>query len=93
MSSLVPTPNYRTNVRGDVVTINDKFLRANQVADKCGISRSTVYTLMNKSQFPPSHKITSDRVVWLEADIEEWMRLGAEQFYLTYGQNTTQQAS
>ena len=77
---------YRTNLRGEVVTINDRYLGPKEVSEKCSFHRSSIYRLMDKGEFPPSHKISSGRVVWLEADIEEFMRLGAENFKAVYGQ-------
>ena len=76
---------YRTNLRGEVISINDRFLRPADVAEKCGLHRSSLYRLMDKGQFPKTHKISSGRVVWLEADIEEFMRLGGEKFQEIYG--------
>jgi len=76
---------YRTNLRGEVISINDRFLRPADVAEKCGLHRSSLYRLMEKGQFPKTHKISSGRVVWLEADIEEFMRLGGEKFQEIYG--------
>ena len=81
----IQTPAYRTNVRGEPITINDRFLRAQQAADKCAIHRSTVYALMESYHFPQSIQVSRGRVAWLEADIEEFMRLGAEGFYQQYG--------
>lgn len=77
---------YRTNIRGEPITINDRFLRAKQAAEKCGINRATVYRLMDNYEFPPSHQITKGRVAWLEADVEEFMKLGAEGFNKLYGE-------
>ena len=76
---------YRTNLRGEIISINDRFLRPADVAEKCGLHRSSLYRLMGKGQFPKTHKISSGRVVWLEADIEEFMRLGGEKFQEIYG--------
>ena len=76
--------HYRRNLRGEVITSNDRYLRPD-VAEKCGIHRSTIYRLIERGQFPKSHKASSGRVVWVEEDIEEWMRLGAEKFHEFYG--------
>lgn len=78
--------HYRRNLRGEIITINDRYLRPADVAEKCGIHRSSIYRLMERGQFPKSHKASSGRVVWVEEDIEEWMRLGAEKFHEFYGQ-------
>ena len=85
MSQLIAADHYRRNVRGEVITINDRYLRPADVAQKCGMHRTSLYRLMDKGQFPKTHKISSGRVVWLEADIEEFMRLGSEKFQEIYG--------
>ncbi|WP_064435763.1 helix-turn-helix transcriptional regulator [Pseudoalteromonas neustonica] len=85
MSQVDASKHYRTNLRGEVITINDRYLRPADVAEKCGIHRSTIYRLIERGEFPKSHKASSGRVVWVEEDIEEWMRLGAEKFHEFYG--------
>jgi len=85
MSQSNVADHYRRNLRGEVITINDRYLRPSDVAEKCGIHRSTIYRLIERGQFPKSHKASSGRVVWVEEDIEEWMRLGAEKFHEFYG--------
>ena len=78
MSQTNVAEHYRRNLRGELITINDRYLRPADVAEKCGIHRSSIYRLMDRGEFPNSHKASSGRVVWVEADIEERMRLGAE---------------
>lgn len=84
MSSSLAQQHYRKNVRGEVVTIEDRYLRLKEIVEKTGVSRAQVYRLMESLKFPPSFSISVGRVVWLEADIEEFMRLGAENFKKAY---------
>jgi predicted DNA-binding transcriptional regulator AlpA len=83
----------RTNVKGKALTKDDRFMKAKEVVAVCSVSRPHLYNLINKFQFPPSFKITESRVGWLESDIDEWMRLGYQGFYETYGEKLKQRHS
>jgi prophage regulatory protein len=48
------------------------FLRRKDVEKRTGLTRSTIYDLMNKNQFPKPINITAGRVAWLETELEEW---------------------
>lgn len=59
-----------------------RFLRINQVSEKVGLSKSTVYERTNKKSkwydpsFPAGIRLGSgptSPVVWLESDIDTWM--------------------
>jgi len=47
-----------------------RFLTQHQVCERVGLSRSTIYKMMSKGTFPPSHKITEYAIRWLESDID-----------------------
>ena len=51
-----------------------RFLRVNQVVEKTGISRSTVYLYLNRGRFPRPVHISERLVVWVEDEIENWMK-------------------
>ena len=53
---------------------NPRFLRLNQVVEKTGISRSTVYLYLNQGRFPRPVHISERLVVWVEDEIENWMK-------------------
>jgi len=62
----------------NVVKHNDaerstRLLRLKQVINLTGLSRSTVYALMNRNQFPHSFPIGYRAVAWLEKDVEKWI--------------------
>jgi|GEM_PF-1130524 len=80
------TAHYRTNVKGEELTINDRLMNAKEVAKACGISRSAIYKLSQDNSFPPKHQITGVRVGWLEADVLEFIKLGAAGFKKVYGE-------
>ena len=50
-----------------------KFLRIRAVMDRTGISRSGVYTMVYKGQFPQPYKLGEKAVGWLEEDVENWI--------------------
>ena len=87
MSSLVP----KTNVKGESITIKDRFLSVKEVAEICGMSRPTIYRAMERNEFPLQHQITEGRVGWLKSDIEEYMRVGYLNFKLMYSEKIKQQ--
>jgi prophage regulatory protein len=50
-----------------------KLLRMQNVLEKTGLGRSTVYALIKKNDFPPSIKLSRRSVAWVEADIDHWI--------------------
>ena len=50
MSAQLAESHYRTNLKGEVVTIEDRYLRVKNVVEKCGISRAQIYNLMNTTK-------------------------------------------
>jgi prophage regulatory protein len=49
-----------------------KFMKLPDVIEKTGLSRSTIYLLMKKGDFPAQIKLGCKSVVWLEDDISQW---------------------
>lgn len=52
---------------------SERFLRLNEVMEKTGLKRSTIYNQMNKGEFPKSISITANSVAWLESEINSWI--------------------
>lgn len=50
-----------------------RYLRIAEVVSRTGVSRSTIYELMAKDEFPLAKRLTSRTVGWDEAAIEDWM--------------------
>lgn len=50
-----------------------KFIRINDVINKVGLGRSTIYELISAGEFPKRVKLYRQAVAWLESDIDEWM--------------------
>lgn len=54
-------------------TIEISMLNIKQVCTKCGLSRSTIYRLMNAGDFPKAVKLTAKRIAFRVEDIENWL--------------------
>lgn len=49
------------------------ILRRNQVQDRTGLSRSTIYLHIQKGTFPKPIKLGERSVGWLENEIDDWL--------------------
>lgn len=49
------------------------FLRLPEVMHLCGLSRSTIYELIRKGEFPPQVSLGGKNVAWLHSEITAWM--------------------
>ena len=66
----------RANFKGTIMTNYSsahRILRLEEVKRLTGLSRSTVYELMSKGNFPKSVKLGQHSVGWLEAEVIEWI--------------------
>lgn len=52
-----------------------KLLRIQQVAEMTTLSRSTIYRLIAKGEFPKGKNLSSRTVVWDESDVIDWIKL------------------
>ncbi len=50
-----------------------KFIRINTVKAKTGLSRTSIYTLMKRGEFPASISLGPRCVAWLETAVNSWM--------------------
>ncbi|MDY4280939.1 MAG: AlpA family phage regulatory protein [[Pasteurella] mairii] len=50
-----------------------RFINLDEVINRTSLTKSTIYDLMKKKQFPQSINITQIRVAWLESDIDRWI--------------------
>jgi prophage regulatory protein len=57
----------------------DKHLRRPAVESLTGLSRSTIYDLMAKGDFPKPVKLTAKAVAWPESAIADWLASRANQ--------------
>ncbi len=51
----------------------DKHLRRPAVEEITGLSRSTIYDLMSKGDFPRPVRLTGKAVAWPESAIADWL--------------------
>ncbi|WP_405598965.1 MULTISPECIES: helix-turn-helix transcriptional regulator [unclassified Pseudoalteromonas] len=82
----------RRTITGDCISENEKFLKLTDVAERCAISKSMVYKLMDDFKFPPCHRITKGRVFWLATDINTWRSMTPEHFHNQFGEQLKAQA-
>lgn len=54
-------------------SIEISMLNIKQVCTKCGLSRSTIYRLMDSGDFPKAVKLTAKRIAFRIEDIESWL--------------------
>ncbi|MCE8540279.1 AlpA family transcriptional regulator [Ruegeria pomeroyi] len=52
---------------------NLKILRRREVESIIKLSRSTIYNLMAKGEFPKPIKLGARAIGWLESDIRDWL--------------------
>lgn len=50
-----------------------RLLRIKEVMTRTGLSRSTIYELMSKGEFPKQVVLTERCVGWIEDEIQDWL--------------------
>lgn len=53
--------------------IGDRFLRLPQVVAKVGLTRASIYRIMNEGGFPKCRKLGVQAVAWKLSEIDAWM--------------------
>jgi prophage regulatory protein len=53
--------------------MTNKALRLPAVIEKTGLSRSSIYRLIQDGKFPPPVKLSARASAWFEHDINEWL--------------------
>ena len=53
---------------------NSNLLRLQQVMDRTGLGRSSIYAMARKGEFPKPIKIGLRSSAWLENEIRDWVR-------------------
>lgn len=56
-------------------TPHKQALRLPQVLSKTGLSRSNLYRLVARGQFPKGFKLSERTVVWDEAQVDGWLQM------------------
>ena len=65
-----PSSNYDAD---GLVPLGDRLLRRRQVEEMAGLSRSSVYRLMQEGVFPRPVRVGSNAVRWRLSDIIRWI--------------------
>lgn len=52
-----------------------KLLRFPAVRERTGLSRSTIWRLERRGEFPKHHRIAPNVVAWIEEEITSWIEL------------------
>lgn len=52
----------------------DRFMRLPEVISTCGLSRSTIYDLISREQFPSQISLGGKNVAWLASEVDDWMQ-------------------
>lgn len=56
------------------IALSHRFLRITDVSRITTLSKSYIYSLVAKGQFPKSFQIAPKVSVWTEASVREWMQ-------------------
>jgi len=67
-----PFPSF-LQAKSDKNESPNDLLRQKEVLKLTGLSRTTIYTLIQRGEFPNSIKISSRSVAWRRGDIWEWI--------------------
>jgi prophage regulatory protein len=59
----------------NAVRVLPKLLRFPAVRERTGLSRSTIWRLERRGEFPKHHRITANVVAWIEEDVVDWIEL------------------
>lgn len=51
-----------------------RLLRLPEVMHRVGLKRSAIYQRMSEGRFPKSRSLGPKCVVWVESEVEEWIR-------------------
>jgi prophage regulatory protein len=49
-----------------------RFLRLPVVSERTGLSRSQIYSLISRGEFPAQIRLSERASAWLEEEIQEW---------------------
>lgn len=51
-----------------------RLLRAGEVSQRIGVSRTTLWRMERDGRFPNRRRISDNIVGWLESDVNEWIQ-------------------
>lgn len=50
-----------------------RFLRLNEVKERVGLGRTSIYKLIGEGKFPKPVHVLGRNVAWIDSEIDEWM--------------------
>ncbi len=53
--------------------INNKLLKSTDITSNFGLSRSHMYALIQKGEFPKPIKLSERSSAWLESEVQAWI--------------------
>lgn len=56
-----------------MIESHEELLRRPAVERRTGLSRSTLYALVARGEFPPSIRITARAVAWTRSSVDRWI--------------------
>jgi prophage regulatory protein len=51
-----------------------RLIKLNEVLKITGLSKSSVYRLINQKDFPEQIRIIDNRVGWIESEVDDWVQ-------------------
>ena len=55
--------------------MNQRFMRLPEVKSVTGLSRSHIYDLISRGEFPSQYKLGGRASGWLESEVSDWVCL------------------
>ncbi len=52
-----------------------RFIRLPEVMDKVGLKKSKIWAMVKNEEFPQPIKLTAGTTVWIEEEVDQWIRL------------------
>jgi prophage regulatory protein len=62
----------------NTMSTSKTIIRLPQVINKTGLSRSTIYKLLNSSDFPQKIQLSPRSMGFLESEVDDWIASKAE---------------
>ncbi|GAA3898233.1 AlpA family transcriptional regulator [Gibbsiella dentisursi] len=69
----VSTASHTTPTAPVSDTRRERFIRLPEVLYTTGLSRSSVYEMISRKQFPAQISLGGKNVAWLASEVEQWM--------------------
>lgn len=72
--TVAPQNKVSTASCGEAVPSPVRLLRLPEVMARVGMKRSAIYQRMSEGRFPKSRSLGPKCAVWVEAEIDDWIR-------------------